>query len=84
MERAIDEIEALDTPTQFVDDHARFLEAMREQLAAQRDVGIAVADRDLERFLELAPRTDEIEAALFADISPEFRTIVAAFLDDAG
>lgn len=84
MERAIDEIEALDTPTQFVGDHARFLEAMRQQLGAQRDVGIAAADRDLERFLELAPRTDEIEAGLFAEISPEFRTIVAAFLDDAG
>ena len=84
MEQAITEIEALDIPEQFADDHAHFLEAMHEQLDVQRNLGIAAANGDIERFFTLGPLTDEIESDLFNNLSPEFRPIVAAFLDDAG
>lgn len=84
IQRAIDDIEALDTPDQFVDDQARFLDALREQLALQTDLGDAAANGDIERFYALAPRTEDIENAVFEDVSPEFRIPIAAFLDDAG
>ena len=90
VENGLVEVEGLDPPDRFEEDHNRFIAGLREiwrlrleGLDAAIDAALE-ADSDFETGLdELHAEAVALEAALTRELSPEFRALVGSFLGDA-
>jgi hypothetical protein len=81
----LDDVDGLDPPDRFEEDHDRFVGTIRQLFELQSDIferaqedGFS-ADQQLE---DLTTRIDELENDLRDSISPEYFNIIAPFFDD--
>ncbi len=84
IENGVARIEALDTPDRFEDDQQAFLDAIGQRTDLLRQLEDVAQDEDIEAFFAFGQSTarDDIDNALRAAISDDFRVFISAFLDD--
>ena len=86
IEDGVDRVEALETPNRFEADERAYLDAIDRRLALLRALEEVADNEDIEGFFALDPVMvlDDVDVVLRADVSDEFRVLIAAYLDDAG
>ncbi len=81
---ALADVNDLTPPDDLQADHDRFLRGMEAILDKQSGIKDALDDEDLDKFQEISGELEAEEAALEADLSPEYRALIeGVFGEDA-
>ncbi len=80
-EAVLGTLSALQPPSQFADDHDRFLLLAHEIVDARRTLIDAISSNDLARGEEMRDRLNGIGRAIQESLSPEFSALFEGFLD---
>ena len=83
IEQARDEIDDIEAPEEFAQDHARLVQYLNDILGVARAITQGAEDGDDEQILEEFARSGEVLDGADCDLSPEFRQIVGFFFGGA-